>query len=43
MTFLDEINKIDLKRIKAKIYDAEEADVERVLEKDTFSINDFRF
>ncbi len=41
MTFLDEINKIDLKRIKAKIYDAEEADVERVLEKDTFSINDF--
>ncbi len=41
MTFVDEINKMDLKLIKDSIYDAEEADVKRVLEKDHFSIKDF--
>lgn len=41
MSFVDEINKIDLELLKHSIYSAEEVDVERVLNKNRYSINDF--
>ena len=41
MSFVDEINKIDIEQLKQSISSAEEADVKRVLNKNRFSISDF--
>ena len=41
MSFVDEMNKIDLEQLNQSIYFAEEVDVERVLNKNRYSINDF--
>jgi len=41
MSFVDEINKYDLDQLKHSIYATDESDVERVLKKNRFSVNDF--
>jgi len=43
MSFVEEINSIDLEQLKHTIYSAEEANIERILIKNSFSISDFPY